>query len=342
MKYKLNWQNMYADTLIKFDDRGGCMFKVLIPQDIDESGKEFLRKNGYEVIIGSGSDAETIKREVVDCDALVVRTAPYTKDVISAGRKLKVIARFGVGTDNIDVRAAEEQGIYVTITRDVNAVSVAEHAIALMLGCAKKLVYFDKETRNGSWDLRNMIPTVELSWKTLGIIGLGAIGLETARKAHFGFDMKIISFARNRNKKSIPDYIELVDSVDDIFRNSDVVSLHVPRTKDTENLVNKTKFALMKPSSILVNTARGGIINEDDLYDALVNFKIACAACDVFDIEPPEKENKLLTLDNFIVSPHNAGLTTEAKIKMGLSAAKSVHDVLCGRKPDHPINNPKI
>ena len=317
------------------------MYKVLIPQDINSVGKNYLIDRGYEVIVGSGWDARTIKREVVDCDAIIARTASYSVDVISAGKKLQVIARYGVGTDNIDVKAAEDLGIIVTIAKNTNVQSVAEHAITLMLSCAKNIVYCNKETRNGNWEIRNNLPGTELHGKILGIVGLGAIGVATAVKAHNGFGMNILGY-RFTDKSKLPDYIHRVSSIEEIFAQSDVVSLHIPLTPQTQNIVNKELISKMKQTSYLINCARGGIVNEDDLYEALKNNCIAGAAMDVFKQEPAPAYNKLFTLDSFLASPHNAGLTNESSEAMALSCARAVHDVLSCKNPQYPINNPQI
>lgn len=315
------------------------MYQVLIPQDISSCGKEYLQQKGYKVILGSGSDEETIKREVADCDALIVRTARYPAEVIAAGKKLRIIARHGVGTDNIDVQAAERQGVYVTIAKNTNVESVSEHAVALLLGISKNLVHCDAAAREGNWEIRNNLPGTELYGKTLGIIGMGAIGSATAMKAHFGLGMNIIGYD-SYPPHSKPDYITLMSSMEHVFENADAVSLHIPLTPDTRNSVNKRVLKLMKPSAYLINCARGGIINEDDLYDALVNKVMKGAALDVFTEEPPKAENKLFQLSNLIVSPHNAGLTKEAADAMSMSCARAVEAVLSGRVPKYAVNDP--
>ena len=314
--------------------------KVLIPQDVNQEGKDYLIERGYEVVVGSGWDPETIKREVADADALLCRTAQYPADVIAAGKKLKVMARYGVGTDNIDVKAAEAQGVYVTIAKNCNVDSVAEQTIALMLACAKHIPLLNNATRAGEFAQRNKIPTKELKGKVIGIIGMGAIGMAVARKAHFGFGMDVVGYDVFADKMDLPDFVESLKSVEDVLKKSDVVSLHVPATKETANMINKESIALMKDGAILINCARGGVVNEDDLYDALVSGKLFSAGMDVFQVEPPQPDNKLFTLDKFIASPHNAGLTKEAGVAMALSAAKAIDDVLSGRKPQYPINNP--
>jgi D-3-phosphoglycerate dehydrogenase len=318
------------------------MKRVLIPQDINECGKKFLRDKGYEVIVGSGFDAETIKKEVVDCDAIIARTAPYPADVIAAGKKLRIIARYGVGTDNVDVAAAEKQGVYVTIAKNCNSISVAEHTITLLLAIARNIPYCDTATRKGKWEVRNTLPGVEMRSKLLGIIGLGAIGSEVARIAHEGFKMDIIGYDAYANTSLLAPYIRTVSSVEDVLKEADAVTLHIPNTPETANMINKKSFSIMKKTAYLINAARGGLVNEEELYEALKNKTIAGAAMDVFAMEPPSTDNKLFRLDNFIATPHNAGLTIESADAMALSDAQAVDDVLNGRKPKYPINNPKV
>jgi Phosphoglycerate dehydrogenase and related dehydrogenases len=315
------------------------MYKVLIPQDISEPGKAYLRDRGYEVIVGSASDENTIKKEVADCDALLVRTALYPKDVIAAGKKLKVIARYGVGTDNIDVTAAEKQGVYVTIAKNVNVHSVAEHTITLMLAAAKSLHHCYVAMEEGDWEIRNMLPTVELRGKTLGLVGLGNIGREVAHIAYLGLQMNIIGYDAYADKNQLPDFIKLV-TLQDLYKQSDVISLHIPATPQTKNMINADVLKQMKNSAFLINCARGGIVNEEDLFAALVNKGIAGAAMDCFEEEPMKKGNRLLTLLNFVGSPHNAGMTTEARDALGISCAKAIDDVLNGREPQYPVNKP--
>ena len=318
------------------------MYTVLIPQDVNKEGKDFLLAHGYKVVVGSASDPETIKREVAGCHAILARTALYPAEVIAAGTQLKIIARYGVGTDNIDVQAAEAQGVYVTIAKNCNVQSVAEHSISLMLACAKHLVFCHQETAKGHWEVRNTRPTTELNGKTLGLAGLGAIGQATAQKAHFGLNMRVIGYDPYMAGAALPEYIRTSASLDELLHEADVISLHIPATEANQNLIDARAFSLMKPGLILVNTARGGIVNEDALYEALKSNTIAAAGMDVFAEEPAKSTNKLFTLPNIVLSPHNAGLSREAGTAMALSAAKAIHDVLSGNKPEYPINSPKI
>lgn len=312
--------------------------KVLIPQEITEAGKMYLREKGYEISMGSASDEETISKEVVDCDAILVRTAKITRKIMEAGKHIKVIARHGVGVDSIDLQAATELGIQVTNGPLSNFESVAEHTVAFILGCGHNLIEMDKNVRNSNWEARNLDQLSEINGKVLGLIGLGKIGLSVAQKSALGLGMKVIGYSRHAKKEDVPEYIELADTMEDIFRKADFVSLHIPATNETKNSIDMKYFKLMKPSAFLVNCARGEIINEADLYEVLANKKIKGAALDVLATEPPEKNNPLLTLNNIIFSPHYGAHSSETFDKMGLHAAIGVDEVLSGKKPTWPVN----
>lgn len=316
-------------------------FKVLIPQDITDCGKDFLKEKGYEIKMGSGITVEQIKKDVEDCDAILARTAPFPKEVLEAGKKLKVIGRHGVGVDNIDCNAAEEMGIYVTNAPESNASSVAEHAIGFIVCCARNMVRNDKAFRAGDFEIRNRLKGFDLAGKTLSIIGLGRIGKMVAKKAMYGLDMKVIAYDPYVKKEDIDNEIDLTDNWEYAFKNADFVTLHLPALESTKGIVGKKEFDLMKDTAYLINVARGEVLNEGELIEALKEEKINGAAIDVFDPEPPAKDSKLFQLDNIILTPHNAALTYEAMDRMGLHAAMGIDDVLNGRKPKWPVNNPK-
>lgn len=320
------------------------MYKVLIPQDVAESGKKYLREHGYDVVIGSGFDHDTIKREIVDADAVLVRTAKYPADIIDAGEKLKIISRFGVGYDNIDIKRAEEKGVWVAIAQGANAMSVAEHTIALMLACSFNIYTSFNEIKNGNWEIRNRLPGIEMNGKTIGIIGVGTIGSLVANKAKYGFNMNVIGYdvAYNDPNRTFPSFVDFVSDLNTLLRESDVVTVHVPANESTRGLISSREFGFMKSTAILINCARGGIVDEDALYEALSNKTIYAAGFDVFKNEPLDSSTGLLKLENFIASPHNAALTREANEAVSLAAAKAIDAVLQGGKPDYPVNAPLI
>lgn len=315
-------------------------FKVLIPQDIAEVGKNYLLERGYEIKMGTGTTVDAIKKDVEDCDAILARTALFPEEVIRAGKKLKVIGRHGIGVDNIDVKTCTELGIYVTYTPLSNASSVAEHTIGAMIAVARNMVRCDKEFRNGNFDIRNQLKGVDLEGKTIGLVGLGRIGSVVAKKAALGLDMKVIGYDPYVTPDKVESYMEMVNDLEYIFRNADFISLHMPATSETKGLIGKKYFDMMKPTAYFINAARGEVVNEADLIEALKEKKIAGAALDVFNPEPPTKDAPFFQLDNVILTPHNAALTKEATSRMALHAAMGIDEVLSGKKPSWPVNNP--
>ncbi len=315
-------------------------YKVLIPQDIPQDAKQCLVDRGYEIKMGNGITVEELSRDVADCDAIVARTAHFTEEVLKAGKRLKVISRFGVGVENIDLKAAEKLGIWVTNTPLANVSSVAEHTIGLILACAKNIVSCDRELRKGNFQIRSQLTGVDLEGKVLGLIGLGRIGTMVAKKAIFGHDMKVLAYDPYVYRDHVIPEIEITEDLKLIFKKSDFISIHLPVTPETRKIVGKKEFGLMKPTAYFINCARGEVIDEVALIEALQINRIAGAAIDVFDPEPPASDNKLFELENIIVTPHNAALTKEAYLRMGLHAARGIEEVLAGRKPTWPVNNP--
>jgi D-3-phosphoglycerate dehydrogenase len=314
--------------------------KIYIPEDIPESGKRLLKENGYDIVIANSQDVSTTLKNAADCDALLVRRAVITRDIMLASPKLKVIAKAGIGFDNIDLTAAKELGIYVTYAPESNINAVAEHTIMLMLAAAKKVIFFDRETRSGNYSVRNQVRGCDLQGQTLGFVGIGRIGTVVGKKASAGFEMKVICYDPFISDEKIPSFASRVDTIEEVFRQSNVVSLHLPATPQTRGIVCERLLSLMKPGAILINCARGDIINEKDLYETLRSGKIAGAAIDVFTEEPPPEGDPLFTLDNLIVTPHNAALTAETADRMGLHGAMGIVDVLKGVTPQWPVVKP--
>lgn len=316
-------------------------YTVLIPQDIVEEGKKYLRDRGYTIKMGSGATVEAIKKDVVDCDAILARTAPFPREVIEAAPNLKVIGRHGVGVDNIDVEACTERGIWVTYAPESNASSVAEYTIGMIVALARNFLRGDKATRTSDWEFRNRVKGSDLAGKTLGVIGAGRVGSLVAKKARFGLDMEILAYDPYiKEIKGLPE-TKLVSDLEQVFRTADFITLHLPATEETRGLIGKKYFDLMKPTAYLINAARGDVVVEKELYEALRTGRIAGAGLDVYDPEPPKPDNPLFTLENVILSPHNAALTTECMTRMALHAAMGIDDVLSGRRPKWPVNEPK-
>ena len=312
--------------------------KVLIVQPIHESGIRLLKKE-VEVILAPDSSVETVRKEIKGIHGVIVRTAPFTREIIESADKLKVIGRHGVGVDSIDIKAASERGIPVVHTPNANMVSVAEHTIGFILALAKRLVISDKATREGNFALREEFAASDLDGKTLGIVGAGRIGSTLAKKCKVAFNMKVLSYDPYLSPEKAKEMeVSLCDSLPELLKESDFVSIHVPLTKDTRDLIGEKELKFMKPTAFLINVGRGRIVDEKALAKALKEEWIAGAASDVFSQEPPDPDNPLLKIENVILSPHMAALTKECVIRMATGAAQGVLDVLRGNKAKYIAN----
>jgi D-3-phosphoglycerate dehydrogenase / 2-oxoglutarate reductase len=317
------------------------VYKVLIPQDVAQPGKDYLRERGYEIKMGRGVTADAIAADVVDCDAILARTAPFPAQVFEAGKKLKVISRHGVGYDNIDVAKATELGIWVTFAPESNANTVAEHAIGCILTLARNFIQLDRETRAGNWGIRDKLLGADLSGKVIGIVGLGKIGRRVAKKAALGLDMKVLGYDPYLKAEQVAEVATPAASFEELFAASDFVTVHIPGGASTKGIVNKKLFALMKKTAFFINASRGDVVAEPDLIEALRNGTIAGAAIDVYEKEPPPKGNPLMGMSNVLLTPHNASQTRECMIRMALHAAQGIDEILSGKRPTWPVNAPK-
>ncbi len=313
------------------------MKKILLSKEIHPQAMALL-KGKVELVVLPDSTMETAKKMVADVDGAILRTnIDFTRELIAATTKCKIISRTGVGVDNVDVAAATERGIMVCNTPGVNAVSVAEQTLALMLGIAKQLPVMDKAVRACQWKARNSNSTVDLDGKTLGLVGLGKIGLEVARKCSLAFGMKVIAYDPF---VKAADGITMCTDLDEIFKAADFVSLHVPYMDETHHLVDARRLALMKKTAYIINTARGEIIDEKALAQALESKAIAGAGVDVLEDEPPKPDNPspLFKLDNVLMTPHAAALTRECEMKVAIEAATAVLDFAEGKAPKYVFN----
>ena len=312
--------------------------KILIVQPIHERGVRVFDER-FDVRVASDPSVATVVKEIRGVAGVVVRTAPFPGEIIEAADALKVIGRHGVGVDNIDVKAATEKGIVVVYTPNANATSVAEHTITAIGALAKRAVSYDRATREGRWEIRNSYKAVDLDGKILGLVGIGRIGSMVARRAAAAYNMKVIAFDPYIRPETADRLgVSILARMDDVFRQADVVSLHTPLTPETRGLVNEAKFRLMKPTSFLINFSRGEVVDEKALFMALRSGVIAAAAIDVYDPEPPLRDNPLFALENILLSPHSAALTEECVIRMATGAAEGIVDVLSGKKPQFIVN----
>lgn len=315
--------------------------KVLIPQDVAEEGKQLLRDCGYEIKMGSGAAEEDLIRDVVDCDAILLRTAPVTRAVLEAGKNLKIVARHGAGYNNVDLEAADELGIWVTNAPDSTTNSVAEFTLGAIIAVAKRSFLLNKAIKENNFFYKNTHKGVDLIGKKLAIIGFGRIGRAVAKKAHDGLKMELIAYDPYAKPETIPGYVTLVDW-ETAFKTADFVSLHMPLTKDNRGFIGRKEFEMMKPDAYFVNCARGEVVNEPELIQALNEGQIAGAFVDVYEQEPPVVDNPLLSMENVSVTPHMASNTVECMRLMATQAASQIHKVLSGGQPDWPVNHPKF
>ena len=316
-------------------------FKVYISEDIPAPGKDYLKERGYEVAVGEDDRRETIIKGIADADAVLVRTATFDREMLEGAKRLKVIAKNGVGTDNVDLEACDELGIWAVNGPYSNAVSVAEHVMGGLLFMVKNYTVVDKFIRDGEFTRRTTIESVEVDGKVLGIVGVGRIGRLVAQKMHFGLGMKIIGYDPYIDPTGLPDYIELLPSLEELFDRADYVTVHTPSTSETVGMIGEGLLRRLKRSAVIINCARGGIVNEQDLAKVLKERVIRGAFVDVFRPEPIEPGNPLLDCDNILLTPHYAAISTEAGIRAGIHAAKGIDEVLKGEVPEWPVNNPQ-
>jgi D-3-phosphoglycerate dehydrogenase len=313
------------------------MSKILITDEIDS---EAIQKLGTEFDVTHDEiDYQQLLDIIRGYDALIVRSRTrVTKDVIERST-LKVIGRAGVGVDNIDVNAATSKGIIVVNAPTSSTVSVAELTIAHMLSLARHLPQADTSVKSGKWEKR-LFRGIELYGKTLGLIGIGRIGCEVARLAN-AFGLRTIGYDPYASTEIAQRYkIQLTD-LDTLLSTSDFISIHAWLSEETRGMISVNEIAKMKNTAYIINCARGGIVDEKALYDALKNGNLAGAALDVFEVEPPI-DNKLLTLPNVVVTPHLGASTIESQKRAGMIIAEQVAKILNGRSADYVVNKEVI
>lgn len=305
---------------------------LLIGKMYHEIGERILRNYTNNLIILENPTEKLIQENISNVEAVFVRY-PYilSTDSVQKSKKLKVICASGIGTDSIDIITAHKKGIKVINNPKVHNISVAEHTIALILSLAKNIILLNNEVRKNNYLIRDLSTQYELSSKTIGIIGLGDIGSLVAKICLSAFNMKVIAYDPYRSEtyaKSLN--VTLVKELDDLLAVSDIVSLHPSLTKETHHLISISEFKKMKEKSFFINTSRGKVVKEEDLFFALENNLILGAAIDVFENEPPLKNNRLYKLNNIILTAHCAGITDESREKLAISAANQIITLLDG------------
>lgn len=305
--------------------------KFVMTQAVCPEGMALLEGEA-EVYVADDQDPNNYLDQMADADALIVRIAKCDGTAIQNSPKLKVIGRTGVGYDTVDVAEATARGIPVVITPGANNRSVAEHAVAMMFALSKNLVEGQSELCRGNWEIRGTKKAFELEGKTVGVIGLGAIGRETVKLCQ-GCGMRAAGYDPFLNREQVEalgaDYYA---DYEELLRVSDIVTVHVPLADETRDMIAGAQLAMMKPTAILINCSRGGIINESDLVEALRRGTIAGAGTDVYCSEPPKPDDPLLSCPNLIVSPHSAAQTREAVIKMAQMCVRGCLAVCRGER----------
>jgi len=313
--------------------------KVLILlEEHEEIAVEGLRKlEEYNLEYTILKDKQSIMN-ASQFEALLVRGTIIDRKLIENLPYLKIIARSGVGVDNIDVKIATEKNIYVCNVPDANFISVAEHVIGLIITLSHQIIRANSALSLGEFNVRHLYMGRELRSKTIGIIGYGRIGQLVAKKCIEGLEMNVLVYDPYINKSEVGNHINLVESVNDLLTNSDFISLHLPYTPSLHHFINSKAIKEMKKTAYLINCARGGLVDENALAYAIENGEIAGAGIDVFEQEPPSKNNRLLNLDEVIVTPHIAASTKESLALMAIGAAKEINRVLSGKKPKSNVN----
>ena len=301
--------------------------KILVIQNIHQEGIKLLEDNSsYEFEIFDEIN-EDLKHKIVDCDAISIRTAKLPNEIISSAKKLQVISRHGVGYDNIDLKSTKEIGATLTITATANAVAVAEHVMFMLLNISKRKDMYDQSVKSGKFTDRNKLPkTIELWGKNILIAGFGRIGQALIKRC-LGFEMNVFVYDPYINDEKIKSLGgKKVNDLKEAVKEMDAISLHMPLNDETKNIVNYDLLRSMKTNCIVVNAARGGIINEVDLDKALRENLIFGAGLDVFETEPPKSDNPLLKNDKVFLSPHTAAFTEECMIRMGKETIQNIID----------------
>jgi phosphoglycerate dehydrogenase-like enzyme len=314
-------------------------FKILMLEKMHEQGTAVLEAC-CDLLYAESLEQPYLIDAIRDMDGVIIRAnGAITRAMLEAAPRLKVIGRHGVGLDAIDLPAAAERGIPVVNTPEANNLSVAEGFFGLTLALAKRIKGGDAAVRAGDWAFRSRYRTASLTGKTLGVYGFGKIGQIVGRMGHGGFNMRVVYADAIRHPHAEQDMGAVRVSPEELFMQADFISINLPLLPDTRKAVNAGLLGRMKPSAFIVNMARGPIWEERDVYAILKEGRIAGAGADVFDPEPPGTRSPLLTLDNFICSPHNSAHTEEGLINMSMVAADVVA-VLEGRQPRYPVPPP--
>lgn len=318
------------------------MYKILISDKLAQEGIDLINSTkDFEAVVRTGMSEDELASVIGEYDGLIIRSASQvTAKVLENSGKLKGVARAGVGVDNIDVPAATRKGVLVMNTPGGNTLSAAEHTMALMLSLSRHVVPACNKLKAGVWDKKSYTGN-QLNTKTLGVIGLGRIGMSVVKMA-LGFNMRVLGFDPFSAPVEAEQMgVEIVTDLEKIYKEADFITLHIPRNEKTLNMISAKELKMMKPTCRIVNCARGGIINEDDLYNALASKTIAGAALDVFSKEPPEN-TRFSELENCLVTPHLGASTEEAQVEVAVEAAEILMDAIKNGAIRNALNAPAM
>lgn len=299
--------------------------------------KALLESEGFEIIeneFGRPMTFDELKVRVSDICGVVAGVDTWNEEVFKIAPELKVISRFGVGVDNIDLDKAKEYGIKVTNAKGLNANAVAELAVGLILGIARNIPNLTNSLRNGNWD---RFMGRDIAGKSIGLLGFGAIAQGVAKKLQ-GFDMRIYAYDKYPDLQKAKELNVTMTGMEDILKSCDIVSMHLPSFKETYHIMSKEQFDMMKDGAYFINTARGALVDEKALYEALKTGKLTAAATDVYEEEPAKPTNPLFELENIICTPHTAAETYETYTTVSLITARAIIDVINGKTPDNLLN----
>jgi D-3-phosphoglycerate dehydrogenase len=319
------------------------MPKVLIIRPFHEDGMKLFEARpdvAYEVVDGA---LEELSEKIADADGVTIRTTPLPAEVLDRAQHLKVVSRHGVGYDNIDVDALTRRRIPLAIAADANATAVAEHTLYFMLALAKQGLRYDRATREGGWAVRNDLEALDLMGRSVLVMGFGRIGREVAKRcAAFGMPVMVYDpYVQANVIEAAGDYRSVPD-FEAALPETDVLTVHMPLGADSRGLIGAAELAALPSHAFVINAARGGIIDEAALHDALTSHKIAGAGLDVFDREPPPDDHPLFALPNVILTPHSAGLSKEAAIRMAISTARNVLAGIDGKLDPSMVVNREV
>ena len=306
--------------------------KVGVVGEIHKSGFEIFEKNNIKYFVTENKEENQLKEELKDVDGIVVRTVKLNKNILSNAKNLKIVARHGVGYDNVDTNFLNENKIALAITGTANSVSVSEHVMTMMLCLTKNIFESDKLVKNNKFKEKAKLPNFfELYQKKILILGFGRIGKALAKRC-LAFDMQVYIHDPFVSSDEILKLNYIPIEKEKGFKIADYISIHLPLNDNTKDLISYNSFNICKSNLILINSARGGIVNEEALYDALKNKKIFAAGLDVFEIEPPINNHKLFSLQNTLLTPHNSALTLECRKRMAIESCENVYNFLTKSK----------